>query len=201
MPKTLILCLLAVLGSVACTHQVRPNPAPLSNQTAPLPLRVRYFISPEQKARLDSDSYFALGAAHTWNIHIGEALARSFPQMLGTVFQSVQEASSAEDIADADVLITPEIQHFDVGGGSFVSKLKLAVHVKGGDGAVRLSEVFEGSPKDGKAGAAWMGGAFAGESALQRSAEYAFEDVLPKIAAKLRAALAAATPKSSVSVR
>ncbi len=202
MPKTLSLCLLLVLGSVACTHQVRPNPAPMGAQAAPLPLRARYFIPPEQKARMDSDNYLALGLAHTWNIHIGEGLARSFPQMLGTVFQSVHEASGSADIADADVLIIPKIEHFDVGGGNFVSELRLAVRARGPDGeAVLLNEVFVATPKDGEAGAAWMGGAFAGQTALQRSAEYAFEDVLPKIARKLRDVFSKIPPKSSVSSR
>jgi len=199
MPKTLSLCLLLVLGSVACTHQVRPNPAPLRAQSAPLPLRVRYFIPPEQKARMDSDNYLALGLAHTWNIHIGEALARSFPQMLGTVFQSVHEASGSADIADADVLLIPKIEHFDVGSGNFVSELRLAVHARGAEGeAVLLNEVFVATPKDGEAGAAWVGGAFAGQTALQRSAEYAFEDVMPKIAQKLRDVFSKLSPKSSV---
>lgn len=167
-----------------------------------MPLRVRYFISPEQKARIDSDNYLALGLAHTWEIQLGEALVRSFPQMLGTVFQSVQEASGPEDIGDADVLIIPRIEHFDVDGGNFVSTLRLAVRARGTEvGALRLNEVFVGTPRDGEAGAAWLGGAFAGGTALQRSAEYAFEDVMPKVARKLRAACSASTPKSSVSLR
>ena len=201
MSKTLALCLFAVLGSAACTHQVRPNPAPMSAQAAPLPLRARYFIAPEQKERIDSDSYFALGYAHTWNIQIGDALGRSFPQMLGTVFQSVQEASSPEDIADADVLIIPEIQNFDVSGGSFVSKLTLDVRAKGSDGVVRLREEFLGAPREGKGGTAWTSGAFGGETALQRSAEFAFEDVMPKVAQKLREVFSATTAKSGVSSR
>jgi hypothetical protein len=201
MSKILALCLFAVLGSAACTHQVRPNPAPMSSKDARLPLRVRYFIAPEQKARIDSDSYFALGYAHTWNIQIGEALVHSFPQMLGTVFQSAQEASSPEDFADADVLIIPEIKDFDVSGGGFVSRLTLAVRAKGSDGVMRLHEEFAGAPKEGKGGTAWLGGAFEGEAALQRSAEFAFEDVMPKIAQKLRDVFAATIPKSGVSSR
>jgi hypothetical protein len=201
MSKTLALCLFAVLGSVACTHQVRPNPNPLSTQSSPLALRARYYIAPEQKALIDSDSYFALGWAHTWNIQIGQALVTSFPQMLGTVFQSVQEASSPEDIGDADVLIIPEIQHFDVHAGGFVSELSISVRGKGSDGTVRLSEAFAGTPTKGKGGSAWMGGAMAGESALQRSAELAFEDVMPKIAQKLRDVFTGTSPKAGVSLR
>jgi len=201
MPKTLALCLLAVLTTVGCTHQVRPNPAPMSAQSTPLALRARYFIAPEQKARIDADSYFALGAAHTWNIHIGEALARSFPQMLGTVFQSVQEASSPEDIGDADVLIVPEIRHFDVTGGGFVSQLKLTVRARGSNGAAQLSDVFEGTPRHGKGGTAWLGGVAAGETALKESAEFAFEDVMPKVATRLREFFAATTAKAGVSMR
>ena len=201
MPKLLALCLLAVLGSVGCTHQVRPDPAPLTGQPSPLALRARYFISPEQRSRVDSDNYYALGLSNTWNIEIGEALAASFPQMLGTVFHSVKEASSAEDIGDADVLIVPRIEAFDVSGGSFTSELKLEVRARGSDGAVLLSQQFEGMPAEGKAGTAWFAGMAGGEGALQQSAAYAFEDVMPKIAHKLREVFTAAAPSPPLSLR
>ncbi|RKH54214.1 hypothetical protein D7X55_00425 [Corallococcus sp. AB049A] len=158
----------------------------MSNAGTPLALRARYFISPEQKARIDSDSYFALGAAHTWNITIGEALTRSFPQMMGTVFQSVQEASSPDDLGDADVLIIPEIQFFDVHAGGFVSELKLTVRSKGGQDTVQMSDLFEGASQKSKGASAWLGGAAAGQEALRQSAEFAFEDVMPKVATRLR---------------
>ncbi|MGE6757436.1 hypothetical protein ACQKGO_05425 [Corallococcus interemptor] len=186
MPKNLVLPLLALLACVGCTHQVRPSPAPMSNAGTPLALRARYFISPEQKARIDSDSYFALGAAHTWNITIGDALTRSFPQMMGTVFQSVQEASSPDDLGDADVLIIPEIQFFDVHAGGFVSELKLTVRSKGGQDTVQMSDLFEGASQKSKGASAWLGGAAAGQEALRQSAEFAFEDVMPKVATRLR---------------
>ncbi|MCP3143124.1 hypothetical protein [Pyxidicoccus xibeiensis] len=172
----------------------------MSSQGTPLALRARYYISPEQKARIDSDNYFALGAAHTWNIHIGEGLARSFPQMLGTVFQSVQEASGPEDLGDADALIVPEIQFFDVTGGGFVSRLTLKVRARGTDGAIQVTDLFEGTPRQGKGGTAWLGGAMAGETALRQSAEFAFEDILPKIATRLREAFVAPPPKPSANV-
>ncbi|RKH13393.1 hypothetical protein D7V97_05805 [Corallococcus sp. CA053C] len=190
----------ALLTLAGCTHQVRPSPAPMSAQGTPLKLRARYFISPEQKARIDSDSYFALGAAHTWNIQIGEALTRSFPQMMGTVFQSVQEASGPEDLGDADALIVPEIEFFDVTGGGFVSQLKLTVRARGSDGAIRVSDLFDGAPRQGKGGTAWLGGAMAGEGALRQSAEFAFEDVMPKVATRLREVFAAQPPQSTTNM-
>ncbi|MBN8231207.1 hypothetical protein JYK02_27170 [Corallococcus macrosporus] len=198
MPKTLVLPLLALLTLVGCTHQVRPSPAPMSNAGNPLALRARYYISPEQKERIDSDSYFALGAAHTWNITIGEALTRSFPQMLGTVFQSVQEASSPDDLGDADVLIIPEIQSFDVHAGGFVSQLKLTVRSKGGQDAVQVSDLFEGASQKSKGASAWLGGTAAGQEALRQSAEFAFEDVMPKVATRLREVFAKAQAKANV---
>lgn len=201
MPRTLGFTLLALLAFTGCTHQVRPNPAPMSTQGAPLALRARYFISPEQKARIDSDSYFALGAAHTWDIYIGEALTRSFPQMLGTVFQSVQEAAGPEDLGDADALIVPEIQFFDVTGGGFVSNLKLTVHSRGSDGTLKVNDLFDGTPSKGKAGTAWLGGVAAGEGALRQSAEFAFEDVMPKVATRLREVFAATPPVPTVTMR
>ncbi|WP_147445408.1 hypothetical protein [Corallococcus aberystwythensis] len=200
MSKTLLLPLFAVLALVGCTHQVRPSPAPMSNAGTPLALRARYFISPEQKERIDSDNYFVLGAAHTWNISIGEALTRSFPQMMGTVFQSVQEASSPDDLGDADVLIVPEIQFFDVNGGGFVSKLKLTVRSRGSQDAVQVSDLFEGESQKSKAASAWMGGAFAGEEALRQATEFAFEDVMPKVATRLREVFAKTQAKASAGV-
>ncbi|MFP2899002.1 hypothetical protein [Corallococcus sp. 4LFB] len=200
MSKALVVSLFALLSLVGCTHQVRPSPAPMSTAGTPLALRARYFISPEQKARIDSDSYFVLGAGHTWNITIGEALTRSFPQMMGTVFQSVQEASSPDDLGDADVLIVPEIQYFDVNGGGFVSKLKLTVRSRGSQDAVQVSDLIEGESQKSKAASAWLGGAAAGQEALRQSAEFAFEDVMPKVATRLREVFAKTQAKASAGV-
>ncbi|WP_147446951.1 hypothetical protein [Corallococcus sp. CA054B] len=200
MPRNLVLPLFALLAFVGCTHQVRPSPAPMSNAGTPLALRARYFISPEQKARIDSDSYFVLGAGHTWNITIGEGLTRSFPQMLGTVFQSVQEASSPEDMGDADVLIVPEINYFDVNGGGFVSQLKLTVRSRGSQDAVQVNDLIEGESQKSKAASAWLGGAMAGQEALRQSTEMAFEDVMPKVATRLREIFARTQAKASPGV-
>ncbi|MBZ4329939.1 hypothetical protein [Corallococcus sp. AS-1-12] len=197
MPRNLVLPLFALLAFVGCTHQVRPSPAPMSNAGTPLALRARYFISPEQKARIDSDSYFVLGAGHTWNITIGEGLTRSFPQMMGTVFQSVQEASGPEDMGDADVLIVPEIQYFDVNGGGFVSQLKLTVRSRGSQDAVQVSDLIEGESQKSKAASAWLGGATAGQEALRQSTEMAFEDVMPKVATRLREIFAKTQAKAA----
>lgn len=198
MPKKLVLPLLALLALVGCTHQVRPSPAPMAYQGTPLALRARFYISPEQKALIDSGKYFALGAGHTWNITIGEALTRSFPQMMSTVFQSVQEASGPDDLGDADVLIIPEIQSFSVHAGGFVSELKLTVHSKGGQDSIQMKDLFEGASQKSKGASAWLGGAASGEETLGQSAAFAFEDVMPKVATRLREVFAKSQAKANV---
>ncbi|CAM4026027.1 hypothetical protein [Corallococcus exiguus] len=200
MPRNLVLPLFALLAFVGCTHQVRPSPAPMSNAGTPLALRARYFISPEQKALIDSGKYFALGFTQTWDIYIGEALTRSFPQMMGTVFQSVQEASSPDDLGDADVLIIPEIQFFSVHAGGFVSELKLTVHSKGGQDSVSMRDLFEGASQKSKGASAWLRGGASGEETLGQSAAFAFEDVMPKVATRLREVFAKAQAKASPGV-
>ncbi len=174
------------LGAVGCTHQVRPMPKLQGTAGPVLQLRAKYYIAPEERARIHSDTYFALGKANPWNVEIGEALAASFPEALRGVFASVTAAAGPDDMSDADVLLVPAIAQFDISGGSFTSTIQVKVKALGQQRQLAMDEVFNGAPSEGKAGTAWLGGVFGGEAALQRSAEYAFEEVMPKIVAQLR---------------
>jgi hypothetical protein len=168
---------------------VRPTPHIEAIPGDKLPLRAKYYIAPDQQAEVYSDSFFALGKAHTWNVEIGEALAASVPGALRSAFTSVTRASALDDMADADILVVPVITHFEISGRNFRSTIR--VKVVATDGRVlALNQVFEGAPTKGPAGLAWAGGVFGGSEALRRSAELAFHDVMPKIVAQLRSALA-----------
>lgn len=176
----------AFMVSAACTHQVRPSPRPVEVSGDKLPLRAKYYLDPVDQKRVHSSSYWALGKAHTWNIEIGEALAASFPQMLQTVFSSVAVASGPQDLEEADVLIVPSINHFALSGGDYISTIEIRVRGVDKAGGVAIDEVILGQPVEGRAGTAWAAGVFGGEAALRGSAEYAFEDVLSRIRARLR---------------
>jgi hypothetical protein len=190
------LAVAAIALAAACTHQVRPVPHLLADSGDRLPLRAKYYLAPTERARVHSDTYFALGKAHTWNIEIGEALATSFPQMLQTVFTSVAAASGPDDVQDADVLLVPAISKFDVTGGDFTSTIEIRVRLAGSVPQAAIEEAFLGTPNEGKAGTAWWGGVFGGEGALRQSAEFAFDDVMPKIRARLKEVLARQSPRT-----
>lgn len=182
------------IACAGCTHQIRPMPSMQATSGERLALRAKYYIAPQERAKVHSDSYFALGKAHTWNVEIGEALSSSFPQMLRSLFVTVAQASGPDDLSDADVLLIPSISQFEIGGGDFVSTIQVRVRGLDHSRNVATDEVFLGNPREGKAATAWWGGVFAGSETLQRSAEYAFEDVLPKIQAHLRMILSSWRP-------
>jgi hypothetical protein len=194
--QTKQLAIVAIALAAACTHQVKPVPHPLADSGGLLPLRAKYYLAPTERARIHSDSYYALGKAHTWNIEIGEALATSFPQMLQTVFTSVAAASGPDDVKDADVLLVPAINKFELTGGDFTSTIEIRVRLAGGMLQTAIEEAFVGSPNEGKAGTAWGAGVFGGESALRQSTEFAFDDVMPKIRARLKEVLARQLPRT-----
>jgi hypothetical protein len=171
-----------------CFHNVRPEPRPLVEVDPVLPMRAKYFVPPGEAQRAVSDRFFGLGIAHTWTIEIGHALQLSFPQMLQRVFTHVVPASAADDVAGADVLISPTITSFEVDGLSFISTLKVRLLVLGPGRQVLLDEELVATPTEEVSSA---GGAFTGNETLKTSAEQSLELLMSRARQRLAEVLKA----------
>lgn len=187
-PRTLTLLSIAVLAltASACTRQVRPEPSPLRAEGERLHLKVRYFISEQQRDFVHEDHFLVLGIANTWNIELGRALARGFPQVLTTVFDSVEPAASPRDIGDANALLVLSLESFSIDGASFVARVAIQVRATDRASTQIMEEELAGVSQSDAAAAAWIGGVFAGEQALRQSTEGALNDLSPKLARRLR---------------
>lgn len=61
-----------------------------------------------------------------------------------------------------------------------------------------MSDLFECESRQSKAATAWLGGTAGGQELLRQSAEFAFEDVMPKVATRLREVFAKTQAKANV---
>lgn len=168
-----------------CAHVIQPNPHVTVAVEPRLPVRARYYIAPEDRERAVVESFFALGQRNTWRIEVGQALARALPLQLEAIFAAVHPASTPDDLGDADVLVWARVSRFGVGANTFCSGVELSVRVVDAARRTLLEERFLGAPLEGTSEAVAYFGYSGGEWALQRSAEYAFEEALPKLAWRL----------------
>ena len=188
-----------LIATSGCLHEVRPDPKALTAAPQLLPLRVKYYLPPGETDRVYRDRFFNLGIVHTWTVDIGETLGQSFPRMLQGVFASVKPANGANDVADADVFISPVITGFETDGGSFISTFRLRLLVLDADRKVVLEELLTATPTQDQSEAAW-GGVFTGATTLQTSAEHSFELMMSRIARRLQDALTHARAMTPVGV-
>ena len=77
-------------------------------------------------------------------------------------------------------------------GADLAAFVELRVHAQGP--ALQLDETFSGHSTDESAALVFVGGSFAGESVLSRSAQHALEEALVQVRTRLREQLARQSP-------
>jgi len=182
----IVLLVGSLLGFIAdCTFYIHPDPFPkIPIQEQKYPYEVGIFIDTKQIEQVYSQSGFCVvGAAHTWNVQIGEGLEKASQRSFKSLFANVKKISSLEEGKGNSInfVFVPSIRNFEISQSiSTGFFLKAIIYNRSGD-IIYEKEVRGETRGGGPFFTACMCGVFGGESAFSDSVNSAFEDAFEKL--------------------